>query len=100
MYLWTTTKTILIQQSQIIYLLHHLHVLHEDLDSWEHNRRIGMGQARGDTLADGLRFALVLGIVVGERIQDEDLKDRRTDPDRLCEFKSTKKSGRSETQRP
>ena len=52
-----------------------------------------MSQAGGDALADGLGFALILGIVVGERIQNEDLKERRTDSDRFDEFESTKKKG-------
>jgi hypothetical protein len=49
-----------------------------------------MSQARGDSLADGLSLTLILGIVVGERIQNEDLNEKRTNSDHFQDFKSTK----------
>jgi len=47
-----------------------------------------MGQARGNTLADRLGFTLIFGIVVGKRIQNEDLNETRIDSDRFIEFQN------------
>ena len=56
------------------YLLHHLHVLHQDLDGREDDGGVGVGQTRRDSFADRLSLALVLRVVVGQRVQNEDLK--------------------------
>ena len=54
-------------------LAHHLHVLHQDLDSREDHSSIGMSQSGRDSLTDTLSLAVILGVVAGERVQDEDL---------------------------
>ncbi len=44
------------------------------LDCGKDHGRIGMRQPGSDSLANRLSFSLVFGIVVGQRIQDENLK--------------------------
>ena len=54
-------------------LAHHLHVFHQDLDRREDNSSVGMGRPWSDPLADGLSLPVILGVVAGQRVEDEDL---------------------------
>ena len=56
---------------------HDLHELHQDLNSREHNSSIGVREPRGNPLADVLGLLLVLRLVCGQGVQDEDLSPFR-----------------------
>ena len=43
------------------------------LDSRQYHSGVGVGQPRGDSLTDALGLSVVLGGVVGQGVQDEDL---------------------------
>ena len=48
-----------------------------DLDSREHHGSISVGKPRRDPLADALSLPVVLRVVAGEAVQDEDLPPLR-----------------------
>jgi hypothetical protein len=51
-----------------------------------------VGQAWGDALTDGLGLTFIFGIVVGERIQNKNLKGTKSDSDRFHRSKCAQRN--------